>query len=404
MIFLLLPLYTRYLSVSEYGYYDIITTTIYVIIPIVTLQITEGLYRFVIDTNDEQGKIEVISNAFRIITKNVILFDVLYFVVYFIIPFKFGLIILIQINLAIFAGMMQQISRGKKDNLVYSISGLIATFITLISNIILIMYVGLKIEGLIISNILGFLSTIVFIQYKLKIIRNIKYSLENIKIKKMLYSYSIPLIPTGIGWWIINVSDRYMLNYYLGIEANGLYGIANKFPAILLMVSNLFYLAWQEISITEYNSEDRDSFYSKMFNFIMILQLTVVIVLIANTKTMFRIIIHEEFFSAWKYVPFLYMGTVFSTFSSFYGIGYQVAKQTKGAFYTSIVGCLVNIGVNLFLIPILGIQGASFSTMAGFISMWIIRVYQTKKYFNIHINKGQFVSFGFVSTLLTQIQ
>ena len=144
MIFLLLPLYTRYLSVSEYGYYDIITTTIYVIIPIVTLQITEGLYRFVIDTNDEQGKIEVISNAFRIITKNVILFDVLYFVVYFIIPFKFGLIILIQINLAIFAGMMQQISRGKKDNLVYSISGLIATFITLISNIILIMYVGLK--------------------------------------------------------------------------------------------------------------------------------------------------------------------------------------------------------------------------------------------------------------------
>jgi O-antigen/teichoic acid export membrane protein len=136
-----------------------------------------------------------------------------------------------------------------------------------------------------------------------------------------------------------------------------------------------------------------------MFNVLLCLEFTSVIGLLAFTKFIMHFMVNVKFESAWLFIPFLYMGTVFNSFSSFYGTGYLSSKDTVGAFYTSVIGGIVNIILNVILIPVVGIQGASFSTMMSFLVMWLTRLWQTKKYFKIDINLKKLIILSGISVV-----
>ncbi|UZW14977.1 oligosaccharide flippase family protein [Clostridium pasteurianum] len=395
--FLLVPLYTYYLSTNDYGYFDLITTTIMLLIPIITFQIYDGLYRYLLDSKSNKELSNIISNSFFITIRNLLIFNTIYIIFIQFKMFKYEYLILLQINFNIISNLFAQIARGLKKNIQYSISGILSTFITLSSNVLFIVVINLRVGSLITANILASISIIIYLEYNLKIHKYIKIKLRNKIIKKQLIIYSVPLIPNVISWWLMKVSDRYFLTFYKGMEANGIYAVSNKFPSILIMLNSIFYLAWQESAIIEYKSKDKNQFYTKMFNVLMNIQFCSVIILISFTKFIMKFMVNGDFVSAWIYVPFLYMGTIFNSFSSFYGTGYLSSKDTMGAFYTSIIGGIVNVIINITLIPIIGIQAASFATMISFLVMWIVRLWQTKKYFRIDIKVKNLIILSIIS-------
>ncbi len=81
-----------------------------------------------------------------------------------------------------------------------------------------------------------------------------------------MIKYSIPLIPATIFWWITNVSNRFIVAYVLGSEANGIYAVSYKIPTIIVLISNIFMDAWQMSAVTEENRLSRQKFFSKVFN------------------------------------------------------------------------------------------------------------------------------------------
>src|SRR5699024_12095699 len=60
----------------------------------------------------------------------------------------------------------------------------------------------------------------------------------------------------------LTMSDRYFITAYLGMEANGIYAVANKIPAILLMMNTVFSLAWKDNAIISFNATDKNTYYS----------------------------------------------------------------------------------------------------------------------------------------------
>jgi O-antigen/teichoic acid export membrane protein len=397
--FVLLPFYTYYLSTNDYGYFDLITTTVMLLTPIITFQIFDGLYRYLLDSKNDDEFSNIISNSFFIVIRNLIIFIIVYVIFVQFKSFRYQYLILSQLGLGILTSFCLQISRGIKRNIEYSISGILSTIIVLASNIIFITVMNLRVGSLIMSNILAYVVVIIYLEWKLKLHKYLKIKLNNKAIKKQLVLYSIPLIPNLISWWFMNVSDRYFLALYKGIEANGIYAISNKFPSILIMLNSIFSLAWQESAITEYNSKDRNKFYTKMFNVLISIEFTSVIILLAFTKFIMTFMVNNKFSSAWLYVPFLYMGTIFNSFSSFYGTGYMSSKDTIGAFSTSVFGGIINVIINVISIPIIGIQGAAFSTMISFLVMWVARLLQTRKYFKIDIDLKKFILLSSLSIL-----
>ena len=83
---------------------------------------------------------------------------------------------------------------------------------------------------------------------------------------------------------------------------------------------------------------------------------------------------------------------MFSAFSSFLGTGYQSSKESKGAFYTTMISAITNIIINLVFIKIIGLQAAAVSTFIAYLVLFIVRFFDTKKYFEMDVNWKKFIS------------
>ncbi|MDI9217004.1 oligosaccharide flippase family protein [Clostridium tertium] len=390
LTFLLLPIYTKYLLKSEYGYFDLIVNTVSLLMPIISFQVMDGIYRFILVEEDKDEQKKYISNGVLIVIRNILLFTIVYVIAAFVFKMQNSVLIYLYLITTIFYTLWAQITRGLKKNLDYSIAGVIITIVTLSLNIIFIVKFNFRVNGLIVSYIIANLIAIIYLEYKVRIVNLVKLSLKENTIKNKLNKYSIPLIPNTMSWWMMNVSDRYMITYFLDASVNGLYAMANKFSSIIVIINSFFSLAWQESAILEYNKNDRDEYYTRMFNVYMKLQFTGMLVLLPLTRLVFNILIKGEYVEGYRLVPILYMASIFSAFSVFYGTGYLSVNDTKGSFYTTIIGALLNIFINIFTIPVLGIYGAGVSTLLSYLVVWILRVIQTKKYFKINIDKKSF--------------
>jgi O-antigen/teichoic acid export membrane protein len=89
-------------------------------------------------------------------------------------------------------------------------------------------------------------------------------------------------------------------------------------------------------------------------------------------------------------------GIVFSSFSSFIGIKYQVNKETKGSLYTSLAGASANVLLNIIFIPIYGLYGAAAATLAGFILMFLLRVKNSDHFIKLSSVDTKFFAVGII--------
>lgn len=383
---IILPLYTNFLNKDQFGYYDLVYTYITLLTPFITLQLSDGIYRYLLDSKNKNEISNVITNSLSIIGKNIIIANIIGLLLFQFVQFDYKYLFLIQLNSMIFYSIWIQIARGLKENILYSLAGIYFTLVSLLLNVLTVMFFHYGVKGLIISNILASLLTFLYVEFKLKVFKKINAKLKNTEFKLKLIKFSLPLMPNVVSWWIMNVSDRSVLTYYMGMDSVGIYAIANRFPSIILLLNTIFSLAWQESVITEHKSKDDADFYSRMFNHYLKFQFTGVIIFLAITKFLMALLVGKEFYSAWEYVPFLYLATIFSGFSSFYGASYLSSEKTLGSFYTSIIGAILNLLLNIILIPHMGIQGAAISTFLSFLAMWVARIFNTRKFFKAKIN------------------
>ena len=193
--------------------------------------------------------------------------------------------------------------------------------------------------------------------------------------------YSIPLIPATIFWWITSVSDRYMVAYFLGTDANGLYAVACKIPTVLTLLSTIFMEAWQFSAIQEATG-DREvhiRFYSQVWSAFLAVMVMAGSVIIVLCRLEIRMLSTQQYYEAWKYIPTLSMAMVFSAFSSFMGSVYVVTEKSRLSLWTALWSALANIFLNFLLIPRIGIQGAAIATLASYVLCFAIRAVTSRQ-------------------------
>ena len=203
-----------------------------------------------------------------------------------------------------------------------------------------------------------------------------------------MYKYSIPLIPNGISWWIVNVSDRSIISWVIGAGANGLYAISNKFPTIISSLTGIFNLSWSESAALHINAEDRDEFFSDITNTVIKLFTALGVGMIACMPFVFPILIDSKYEGAYQYIPILVLGTVFNVVICLYSQVYLAKKLSKQVATTAIIGAIINIVINVLFIKKIGLYAASISTAISYFVMMVYRHIDLKKYINIKIEKG----------------
>ncbi|MGU9047063.1 lipopolysaccharide biosynthesis protein [Clostridium perfringens] len=398
--FFLLPLYTSILSTEDYGTIDLLNTLVALLLPIVTFQIEQGIFRELIefrDKFDDQKKI-ITSGVFSVIVHC----SIYLFIFSLISPFihnKYKVFLATNVITFIFNSLFLQIARGLGENTIYAFASFLSAFATIIFNILFILVFRFGANGMLLGTMLGQITCIIFIFLALKLYRFINFKDYSKSLVVKLLKYSIPLVPNAISWWIFNASDRVIVSAVLGLSQNGILSAAYKFSAIYITFYNIFNLSWTESISLHINDEDIESFFNKIFNTVLRLFVALGIGFISCMPFVYPIMINSKFREGYVLIPILIIASVFNVVVGLISVIYVGKKNTKAIANTSIVAAVMNIVIHLLLINYIGLYAAAISTLVSFFVMSIYRIYDiNKKYFKINIEKN-FIFFSLIILL-----
>lgn len=388
---LILPIITAALSTSEYGYYDLIITTISLVTPLITLQIIEGMFRFMFNATEEDKK-GIVSTVTLFLSGSFIILALFFIIARLVVPsIHYPIWIFLNYVSFVFFTYFQKLARCQQKNKVFSIAGVVNTIVMLGFQILFLLVFNMSVDGMLIANAVSYFVASVYICFNISVKEYLEISAFDVKRLKDLLNYSAPLVPNSIGWWVVASSDRFVIAYFLSTSANGIFSIAGKFSQLLTLVTTVFQLAWQESAILEEKSDTRDRFYSKTFNTYMLLLMGAYLVFLPFIRLIIPFLLEESYQIGYLYNPLLLLGAIFSAFSQFYGSSYLVFKKTKGAFTTTVVAAIINIVIGFGLIKYIGLFAPALGTVASFMVQWILRVWQMRDYFKVKIDVKKFL-------------
>lgn len=386
--FFLLPVYTAVLSNEEYGVVDLLNTLTSLLLPIVTLQIEQGIFRYLIDCRENNEKqIKLITTIIRFMIIQSIACIVIFLCVSPFIHNEYKYFLMANLLMGIFSSLLLQICRGLGDNATYAIGSFITGAFTVVLNVIFIVAFHWGAYGMLGATAISNFICTVYIFLKKKIYKYIKSKQFDKKVLKEIIKYSVPLIPNMISWWIVSASDRTIISAVIGIAQNGIYSAANKFSGVFTTLYSVFNLTWTESAAININSEDRDEFFSQILDFVIRFFGSLCLGTMAVMPFVFNILINEKFAEAYYQIPILILGSVFNILVSFLGSIYVAKKLTKEIAKTSVIAAIINIFVNIVLIKSIGLYAASISTVIAYVLMFIYRWIDVKKYVKFNVNK-----------------
>ncbi|PWM83356.1 MAG: hypothetical protein DBY41_00105 [Clostridium sp.] len=386
--FFLLPVYTAVLSNEEYGVVDLLNTLTSLLLPIATLQIEQGIFRYLLDCRENKEKqTTLITTVSKFILVQSAICILIFLCASPFIHNEYKYFLMANLLMGILSSISLQICRGLGDNKTYAVGSFITGALTVILNVIFIVAFKWGAYGMLIATAISNLLCAIYVFVKKKIYKYIDIKQNDKKLLKDIVKYSVPLIPNMISWWIVSASDRTIISAVIGVAQNGIYSAANKFSGIFSTLYSVFNLTWTESASININSEDRDEFFSKIFDFIVRFFGSLCLGTIAVMPFVFGILVNEKFAESYYQIPILILGSVFNILVSFLGSVYVAKKLTKEIAKTSIIAAIINIVVNVALINQIGLYAASISTVIAYFAMFIYRWIDVKKYVSIKTNK-----------------
>ena len=388
----LVPIYTMTLSTNDYGYIDLVQTYISLLAPIIILRMDSSVFRFLVDCrNKDEEKSQIISSSFFVVVFQLVFFLLIFIIITLFFDIKYAIFIFTTIITVSVSNVLLQITRGNGRMTDYSIASIIAGLSTALLNILFIFVLKKSSMFILISSTIGNTLCIIYIFIREKLYRNIK--IKNIKKKRLseMIKYSIPMIPDGLSWWIVNASDRTLITCFLGSSFNGIYAISCKFTNIIAAFFSIFNLSWQESASVHVNDSDSKSFFAGIFDTSFKLFSSICLLVLIFTPIVYILMIGKDYIESYLYVPVLLIGSLFNAMAIVVGGAYIAKKQTKKVARTTIASAIINIVVNVLLIKKIGLWAAAISTTVAYLFLFVYRYIDIKEEAGFRINKKDFI-------------
>ena len=386
LVFLMLPLYTSTLSTYEYGVADLMTGTINLLFPILTLAITEATLRFAFEKDNEKG--QILGCSFLFIAASFILLLLCTFLIGRIntdFGSYWGYFLALYLSTAIDT-CLSNYTRGVNKVRLFALNGILQTALLVSANVLFLVAFRLGLAGYLLAIILSNLFSIGFLISGGRFYLDLRFLSLNSNLMREMLRFSVPMIPTIIAWWIMQISDKYIIILYLGIAASGIYSISYKIPTILSTLTSIFIQAWQISAIKSVGNDDHENFVSTVYRYFSVFSVGVCAVLIVASKLLGTLLYAKDYFIAWTYVPILLVAYLFSSLSGVLASLFSAAKKTLALFYSTLVGSLLNLGLNFLLIPRFGVMAAAYTTLIGFLFTWVVRMISVQKILTLKTN------------------
>lgn len=389
IIFLMAPLFSRWLSVEDYGSFDLITTYVSLLLPLCTLSIAEAAFRFLLDDLENRKKRRVVSSSFAIALVGYVVGIFLFYLVSLCwSKINFGWPVCVLLFAQLLSTYFCEIARGLKKVGLYSLFSFISVVLLSSLSTIFLLVFKWGLAGIVLGYAIAYFLTAIGLFFTTKSYKLISVREINIDSIKEMLAYSWPLIPNSISWWVVNVSDRLIINNFIGLAANGIYAVANKIPAIVNVLFSVFHVSWVQSASETVSDDDYAIYCNKVFNQLIPFIFSAAAVLVSGNFLFYRFLFDANKYSeAYYYSPILIVAAGISCAGQFMG-GIMIAKkETKQNGATNMVAAVSNILINIIMVRRFGLYAASISTLLAYLILVICRYTMIQKHVKLHIEK-----------------
>lgn len=389
--FLLVPFYSFFLSKSELGIYDLILASLTILTPVITMQISEAVYRELLDPKRKtQKSSQIFSSALSVVFIGLLLFVTAASIINQLFNYQiFYELILIQSSFTFYI-FFQQTLRGLSLNKEYAYMGFLNAVLLVLFSVALIAFYELQIRQVILAISAAQTTSIIYAAYKISVFQ--LFVFKNINKEKVykLLNYSFPLLPNTLSWWLIDLGSRYIILFFIGLEENGLYAVAARYAGVIALVNSIFILSWQDYVInSKFTISSNKKELSSYLNLFVAFQIGLVILLTSFSNELIYYTTPADFHDAANYLPVLLISSAFASFCGFYGAFYLKEKRTRKIFTTTFMGSIINIIFCIALINYFSLYAVAAASLVGFFATFLIRY----RDFDITINLKQFMLF-----------
>lgn len=194
------------------------------------------------------------------------------------------------------------------------------------------------------------------------------------RLMKQLLVIAVPLLPNFLIYWVFNSCDKVMITNMIGIEAAGIYSVGSKLGHCSQLIYTAFAGGWQFFAFSTMKESDQVKTNSLIFEYLGILSFAATFFICAWSYGIYRVLFVEEYLSGYIVAPYLFLAPLLQMLFQVACNQFLVIKKTWPNMLILSVGAVINVIINLVLIPVLGIEGAAIATLMGYVVSDIVCV------------------------------
>jgi len=388
--FLMLPVYTRYLTPADYGILELLEMGVNVVAIFTGVAVSASFFKFYSDYSSWDSKQLVVTTSLITLTAASIFFVVICwpfsgkisFLAFGSINYSsFVKIVLVTYVLQSFIEIPMLYLRAEGKAELFVVYDLVKLLIQVFLCVYFVVFASKGVLGVLYSNLLAHAILSVILLFPMKRIR-LAFSY---KLSLKILMFGMPLILNSLGHFILTFSDRYFLSSLRGVTDVGIYSLAYKFGFLL---SVMVYYPFSQVWEAKRYDIAKKKFYQEHFSQAFFLLNTIVIFVgfcIASfAQEVIFIMSSSSFYSAYKIVPIIVSAYIFQIWTSFCDIGIYIRHKTIYLGLATAFSAALVIIVNMFLISRYGSFGAAYATFVVFFVRFILVYYFSQRFFPIN--------------------
>ena len=399
LVILMLRFYTGVLTKDEMGVADLIIKTTSILYPIVSLSIGQAVIRYGLERR--QRKRDVFSIGLITVLCGFIIalpFHPLLNLVHYntstggsgsLLPWQW--LIYLYVLTSCTQNVCSQFIRALGHVRLYALDGIFRTFMTIVLNILYLKVFHWNIFGYVFSIICSDALSTVCLFLIAGLWRYIRVRRLNLHLWRGMLAYSLPLVPDAILVYIIGFSDQMLLAGMQTAAESAVYSIAYRVPTLIALVASIFVDAWQISMVNNNSREEQIGFFSNVGNTYASIVFIIASGAVMCAKLAMMVLAVESYYSGWVVIPFLALGAGFSCLSSFQKSVYLLEKRTVPSFVSTAFSAVINIVLNVLLIPRFGGMGAALATLTSYVALFIYRAVDSRRFMPIRWNLRRLV-------------
>lgn len=390
--FILLPLYTTYLTVADYGLVELLSIVLDLTVLLLGSRVAVGVFKFYSDAPDHRSKGKVIGTAMLLLIA-VKLFAI--FVIYLLTdtivqllnaPDDFGMALRV-FSLSLLFGACNEIYYGylriENKPIQYVAMNFIKLMLQIALNIFFIVYLEKGYWGIILGAVISnFIMTVIFTVNLLPRI-GIGFSMGQCR---NLISFSWPIIVSSLGMYYITFGDRFFIQHYHTIETVGIYALAYKFGFMLFaLIWSPFSTHWSANQFNYAKQPGAETLFGNMFLYANIVLISAAAGMIVLTPGFIHIFAQKEYWPAIDVVPWIVAAYVLQCWTEYTRFGILNAAKTHYIAYATYITVILITGLYFLWIPPDGAIGAAKATLLAFAVRFGFIYYFSQQLFRIDV-------------------